>query len=256
MLISLKNIHKTYRLDKVAIPALGNVCLDIDEGDFIGLMGPSGSGKSTLLHILGCIETPTAGDVFIRGRNTRTMNDASLSRFRNRHIGFIFQSFNLVSVLNVRENVEFPLLIRGGKTDRSHVESVIESVGLTDFMAHRPDELSGGQRQRVAIARALVTRPDIILADEPTANLDSKTGERIVDLLVALNRDSNTTFIFSTHNEAFAQYSRRKIRILDGEIREDSTAGSCAISCCEACAGAGAGNSAEPRREACAGAGA
>lgn len=220
MLISLKNINKTYQLDKVAIPALRNVCLDIDAGDFICLMGPSGSGKSTLLHILGCIENPTSGEVRIRGEDTRTMNDTTLSRFRNRHIGFIFQSFNLVSVLNVRENVEFPLMIRGGTIDRDHVESVVESVGLADFMKHRPDELSGGQRQRVAIARALVTNPDIILADEPTANLDSKTGSLIIDLLLALNRDSNTTFIFSTHNEAVSQYARRTVAILDGEIRD------------------------------------
>lgn len=224
MLISLKNIHKTYLLDKVAIPALKNVCLDIDAGDFLCLMGPSGSGKSTMLHILGCIEHPSSGEVRIRGEDTRTMNDASLSRFRNRHIGFIFQSFNLVSVLNVRENVEFPLMIRGGTFDRAQVDSVIESVGLADFMKHRPDELSGGQRQRVAIARALVTKPDLILADEPTANLDSKTGDRIIDLLLALNRDSGTTFVFSTHNEAVSQYARRTVRILDGEIREDSGA--------------------------------
>lgn len=239
MVISLKNICKTYQLNRVQIPALRNVCLEIDSGDFICLMGPSGSGKSTLLHILGCIENPTSGDVCIRGENTRTMNDAALSRFRNRYIGFIFQSFNLISVLNVRENVEFPLLIRGGKIDRSHVESVIESVGLAECIRHRPDELSGGQRQRVAIARALVTRPDIILADEPTANLDSKTGERIVDLLLALNRDSNTTFIFSTHNEAFARYARRTVRILDGEIREDSGAGAGGdtVSCVQAGAG-------------------
>lgn len=224
-MISLRNIHKTYLLDKVAIQAVRDVCLDIDAGDFICLMGPSGSGKSTILHILGCIEHPSSGNVFIRGENTRTMRDAALSRFRNRHIGFIFQSFNLIPVLNVRENVEFPLVIRGGKFDRDHVESVIRSVGLSDCMAHRPDELSGGQRQRVAIARALVTRPDIILADEPTANLDSKTGGRIIDLLLALNRESGTTFIFSTHNETLSRYARRTIRILDGEIYEAAGAG-------------------------------
>lgn len=218
MLISLRNVAKTYMMDKVLIPALVDISLDIDSGDFICLMGPSGAGKSTLLHILGCIENPTSGDICIRGENTRTMNDTALSRFRNRHIGFIFQSFNLVSVLNVRENVEFPLAIRGGKVDRAKVESVIESVGLTDYMTHRPDELSGGQRQRVAIARALVTNPDIILADEPTANLDSKTGEKIIDLLVTLNRDSGTTFIFSTHSESLSHYAHRTIGILDGRI--------------------------------------
>ncbi|HHU36273.1 MAG TPA: ABC transporter ATP-binding protein [Treponema sp.] len=218
MLISLKNVSKTYMMDKIEIPALKNVNLDINTGDFVCLMGPSGSGKSTMLHVIGCIENQTSGDMIITGENTKTMNDTALSKFRNRHIGFIFQSFNLISVLNVRENVEYPLVIRGGKINRSHVESVIESVGLADYMKHRPDELSGGQRQRVAIARALVTNPDIIIADEPTANLDSKTGGKIIDLLMQLNSDSNTTFIFSTHNESLSKFAKRTIHILDGEI--------------------------------------
>ncbi len=218
MLISLRGIQKTYMLDKVEITALKCVDLDIDRGDFVCLMGPSGSGKSTMLHVMGCIENPTFGDVVIKGENTKDMKDSALSRFRNRHIGFIFQSFNLISVLNVRENVEYPLLVRGGKVDRDRVSSVIESVGLVDFISHRPDELSGGQRQRVAIARALVTSPDIIIADEPTANLDSKTGGRIIDLLMKLNADSGTTFVFSTHNEALSGFAKRTIQILDGEL--------------------------------------
>lgn len=205
-------------MDKIKIPALHNINLNIDTGDFVCLMGPSGSGKSTMLHVIGCIENQTAGDVIIRGENTKSMNDTALSKFRNRHIGFIFQSFNLISVLNVRENVEYPLLIRGGKVDRNRVTEIIESVGLIDYMKHRPDELSGGQRQRVAIARALVTNPDIIIADEPTANLDSKTGRNIIDLLTKLNRDSHTTFIFSTHNESLSQCAKKTIHILDGEI--------------------------------------
>lgn len=221
MLIRLNNVHKDYMLDKVQIPALKGVNLEIAKGDFVCLMGPSGSGKSTMLHVMGCIENPTSGDVLIDGENTREMNDGALSSFRNRHIGFIFQSFNLISVLNVRENVEFPLLIRGKKFDRDRVASVIESVGLSDYMKHRPDELSGGQRQRVAIARALVASPDIIIADEPTANLDSKTGNVIIDLLLRLNEESKTTFVFSTHNESLSQFAKRTVRILDGEIVKD-----------------------------------
>jgi len=218
MLVSLKDIRKTYMMDKVRIEALKSVSLDIEAGDFICLMGPSGSGKSTLLHIIGCIENPTSGDVIIRDENIKKMSDTSLSKFRNRHVGFIFQSFNLVSVLNVLENVEYPLMIRGGKADRERVLEVIESVGLQDYLKHRPDELSGGQRQRVAIARALVTNPDIIIADEPTANLDSKTGNMIIDLLVNLNKKSGTTFLFSTHNEAISGYAKKTMHILDGEI--------------------------------------
>jgi putative ABC transport system ATP-binding protein len=218
MLISLRDISKTYMMDKVEIPALKRVNLDIDEGDFVCLMGPSGSGKSTMLHVMGCIENASSGDVIIKGENTKSMSDTALSGFRNRHIGFIFQSFNLISVLNVRENVEYPLVIRGGKVDRDRVSAVIEEVGLADHLSHRPDELSGGQRQRVAIARALVTEPDIIIADEPTANLDSKTGNTIINLLIKLNSESNTTFIFSTHNEALSQYAKRTIQILDGEV--------------------------------------
>jgi len=218
MLVSLKDIRKTYMMDKVRIEALKGVSIDIDAGDFICLMGPSGSGKSTLLHIIGCIENPTSGDVIIRDENVKKMTDASLSKFRNRHVGFIFQSFNLVSVLNVLENVEYPLMIRGGKVDRDRVLEAIESVGLQDYLKHRPDELSGGQRQRVAIARALVTDPDIIIADEPTANLDSKTGNMIIDLLVDLNEKSGTTFLFSTHNEAISKYAKKTMHILDGGI--------------------------------------
>ncbi len=218
MFISIKNVSKVYKMDKVEIEALKNVSIDIEKGDFISLMGPSGAGKSTLLHIIGCIENPTMGDVVIHDENIKKMKDNKLSLFRNRHIGFIFQSFNLLSVLSVYENVEYPLMIRGKKVDKDHVISVIESVGLIDYLKHRPDELSGGQRQRVAIARALVTDPDIIIADEPTANLDSKTGDKIIDLLLNLNKKSNTSFLFSTHNENVSKYAGRIVRILDGEI--------------------------------------
>ncbi len=219
MLISAKNVSKTYKMGKVEIRALQNVNLDIEKGDFISLMGPSGAGKSTLLHIIGCLDNPTEGSVEIYGQKIQNMKDSQLSVFRNRHIGFIFQSFNLMSVLNVYENVEYPLMIRGEKVDKERVLGTIESVGLLDYLKHRPDELSGGQRQRVAIARALVTSPDIILADEPTANLDSKTGEKIISLLLELNSNHNVTFLFSTHNEMVSKYAKRVIRILDGELQ-------------------------------------
>jgi putative ABC transport system ATP-binding protein len=218
MLISTKHVSKTYKMDKVEINALKNVNLDIEKGEFISLMGPSGAGKSTLLHLIGCLDNPTGGSIEIYGQKIQKMKDSKLSIFRNRHIGFIFQSFNLMSILNVYENVEYPLMIRREKVNREKVLQTIESVGLKDYMKHRPDELSGGQRQRVAIARALVTDPDIILADEPTANLDSKTGEKIISLLLELNSRHNVTFIFSTHNEMVAKYAKRVINILDGEL--------------------------------------
>ncbi len=212
MLIRTRNLSKTYRMDKVEIHALKNANLDIEKGEFISLMGPSGAGKSTLLHLIGCLDNPTSGEIEIHGEKVGNLNDRKISRFRNRHIGFIFQS------LNVFENVEYPLVIRGGKVPKDRVMQTIESVGLADYVRHRPDELSGGQRQRVAIARALVTDPDIILADEPTANLDSKTGGNIISLLVELNRTRQVTFLFSTHNELVAKNARRVIHILDGEI--------------------------------------
>ena len=218
MLIDIRNVSKTYQMDKVNLEALKNVNLTLNKGDFAALTGPSGAGKSTLLHIVGCIDEPTSGEVMIHGENVRSFTDRKLSAFRNRHIGFIFQSFNLLPVLNVYENVEYPLVIRGNKPEKDKVLDVIESVGLQDHMKHRPDELSGGQRQRVAVARALVTNPDIILADEPTANLDSKTGNHIIDLLVDLNQKQGVTFLFSTHSSAISEAATRVIPILDGEV--------------------------------------
>ncbi len=218
MLISIKNVSKIYKMGKVEINALKNINLAIEKGDFISLMGPSGAGKSTLLHIAGCLDEPTEGSVEIHGQKIRKMKDNELSMFRNRHIGFIFQSFNLISVLNVYENVEYPLMIRNKKVNKDKVLQTIEAVGLLDYLKHRPDELSGGQRQRVAIARALVTEPDIILADEPTANLDTKTGGKIISLLLELNSRHNVTFLFSTHSELVSQYAKRVISILDGEL--------------------------------------
>lgn len=218
MLIRTCDLSKTYKMGKVEIYALKKVNLEIEKGDFISLMGPSGAGKSTLLQIIGCLDDPTEGSIQIHGQKIGKMKDKELSVFRNRHIGFIFQSFNLISVLNVYENVEYPLMIRREKVDQEKVLRIIEAVGLQDYLKHRPDELSGGQRQRVAIARALVTDPDIVLADEPTANLDSKTGERIISLLLELNTRHHVTFFFSTHNEMIAKSAKRVMNILDGEL--------------------------------------
>ncbi|MGE5530325.1 MAG: ABC transporter ATP-binding protein [Patescibacteria group bacterium] len=218
MLIRTFNLSKTYKMGHVEIKALKRVNLEIEKGDFISLMGPSGAGKSTLLQIIGCLDDPTEGSVEIYGQKIANMKDKELSIFRNRHIGFIFQSFNLISVLNVYENVEYPLMIRREKVDKEKVLRMIETVGLQDYLRHRPDELSGGQRQRVAIARALVTDPDIILADEPTANLDSKTGDKIISLLLELNARHHVTFLCSTHNEAIARSAKRIMNILDGEL--------------------------------------
>ncbi|MFN4244807.1 MAG: ABC transporter ATP-binding protein, partial [Brevinematia bacterium] len=176
------------------------------------------SGKTTLLNLIGCIDIPTKGKVWINGKDTQTMSDDEISEFRNRFIGFVFQSFNLIPVLNLYENIEYPLLLGNQKVDKEWLHYLIERVGLKEFMKHKPDELSGGQRQRVAIARALSTKPVLVIADEPTANLDSETGESIVNLLLELNREKNITFIFSTHSEMIAKHAKKIIHILDGKI--------------------------------------
>ncbi|MFP4180440.1 MAG: ABC transporter ATP-binding protein, partial [Spirochaetaceae bacterium] len=200
----LSAVWKIYHLGKTEVPALKGVDLSITEGDFATIAGPSGSGKSTLLNLIGCIDVASRGSVRVAGHDTATLNDRQITRLRHRSIGFIFQSFNLMPVLNVFENVEFPLLL-GGKAPpkaerREYTNYLMEQVGLSDWRRHRPSELSGGQRQRVAIARALVTRPRIVLADEPTANLDSKTGTAIIELMKNINAELSTTFIFSTHD--------------------------------------------------------
>jgi putative ABC transport system ATP-binding protein len=191
-------------------------------------MGPSGSGKSTLLNIIGCLDRPTRGTYQLDGREVGDRDFDKLARVRNEKIGFIFQSFNLIPVLNVIENVEFPCLMRRKRetasTLRARVREICDEVGLTSCLGHRPDELSGGQRQRVAIARALITRPELVLADEPTANLDSATSEQIIDLMQRLNRDKGVTFVFSTHDPRVMQHARRVVHIADGKIVEPATA--------------------------------
>jgi putative ABC transport system ATP-binding protein len=221
--VSLLDVHKTYRLGETLVPALRGVTLDLHRGEFTALVGPSGSGKSTLLNMVGCIDEPDRGAVLVEARDVAHLSDDERSRLRNEKIGFIFQSFNLVPVLDVYENVELPLLINeripaGERHDR--IMQAIADVELTDYVRHQPDKLSGGQRQRVAIARALVTSPLLVLADEPTANLDSATAHRIIDLMIALNEHRQVTFFFSTHDEKLISRVARVVHITDGVVAE------------------------------------
>ncbi len=224
-IVTLENVHKIYPLGKTEVHAVKGVSFSITEGDFISIAGPSGSGKSTILNMIGCIDTPTKGIVKINRQDTSQLNDRAITALRHDTVGFIFQSFNLVPVLNVYENVEFPLLLGKssmGKEVKKHwINHLIEAVGLSDWSNHRPNELSGGQRQRVAIARAMATKPQIVLADEPTANLDSATGESIIELMKQMNRDLNTTFIFSTHDPDIMEIADHIIRLSDGTVAED-----------------------------------
>ena len=224
--VALQDVHKVYPLGKTEVHALQGVTLDIQEGDFISIAGPSGSGKSTILNMIGCIDVPTRGSVILDDQDAKQLKDRQITSLRHRFVGFIFQSFNLIPVLNTYENIEFPLLL-GKKTpgQREWIEHLVEEVGLKDWMTHRPNELSGGQRQRVAIARALVTKPRLVLADEPTANLDSETGEKIIELMKRINREQGTTFIFSTHDQDIVQIADHVIRLLDGKIAEQQRRG-------------------------------
>jgi putative ABC transport system ATP-binding protein len=219
--IELKNIKKDYPLGATTVHALRGVDLTVKEGDFISIVGPSGSGKTTLLNIIGCIDHPTDGLVKIHGEDVTTHSDRKLTDLRLHTIGFIFQTFNLIPVLSALENVEFPLLLMKKealrKRDiRERAEKLIEEVGLKEQINQKPYELSGGQRQRVAIARALVTRPSLVLADEPTANLDSETGEMILELMKELNTIEKTTFVFSTHDPDILKYANGIVKIKDG----------------------------------------
>ncbi|MCG8478192.1 MAG: ABC transporter ATP-binding protein [Spirochaetales bacterium] len=222
----LREIRKIYPLGRTEVHALKGVSITIREGDFASIAGPSGSGKSTLLNLIGCIDVPSDGLVEVAGRNTAELTDREITRLRHQAIGFIFQSFNLMPVLNVFENVEFPLLL-GPKPPpkaerREYVGFLIDQVGLSEWRKHRPSELSGGQRQRVAIARALATKPRIVLADEPTANLDSKTGATIIELMKRVNSELSTTFIFSTHDPTIVDIADHVVRLHDGEVVEDT----------------------------------
>ncbi len=219
--VRTEDVKKDLQLGEVTVHAVRGISLSVARGEFLGIIGPSGSGKSTLLNILGCLDRPTSGTYWLDGQDVSRMDDDALSDIRGTRIGFIFQSFNLVGVLTVFQNVEFPLLLQGHLRTaerRARVMELLDEVGLAEHARHRPNELSGGQRQRVAVARALVGRPQIVLADEPTANLDSVTGEKIIDLMKELNQRDGTTFIFSTHDAKVMSHADAIIRLADGKI--------------------------------------
>jgi putative ABC transport system ATP-binding protein len=227
-IVSIHDATKEYRLGKVTVRALRGVSLQVDEGEFIAVVGPSGSGKTTLLNLVGCVDTPTSGKVLVAAKDIAELSDRELTALRLHTIGFIFQSFNLVNVLSVFRNVELPLLLQQqlGSSERSRrVRELLDRVGLAGWADHRPSELSGGQRQRVAVARALVTRPKLVLADEPTANLDTDTGEAILDLMRELNRTERTTFVFSTHDAKIMSYAGRVVHLTNGLIDGTGSAG-------------------------------
>jgi len=222
MLIEIKQLTKSYSLGNGEVPVLHGIDLRIDTNEYVAIMGPSGSGKSTLMNILGCLDTPSTGQYLFRGVDVNTLNDDALSAMRNREIGFIFQNFNLLPRLDALQNVELPLIYSGTPTHerKERALKALEKVGLSDRLHHKPSELSGGQRQRVAVARALVTNPGILLADEPTGALDSKTGKDIMQLFHELHVDGNT-IILITHEQEIADYAHRTIFLKDGLIHYD-----------------------------------
>lgn len=218
-IIQVKDVNKIYRTNEVETLALENVNISIEKGEFVSIMGPSGCGKSTLLNIIGLLDSPTSGIVEIDGKTTTGMSDRQLAAFRNRYLGFVFQSFHLIPSLNVTDNVELPLIYRKGVSDKERVaraREVLDRVGLAHRMRHMPGQLSGGQCQRVDIARAIIGSPEIILADEPTGNLDSKMGAEVMEMLHRLNKEDGRTIVMVTHNEEQARQTDRIIRFLDG----------------------------------------
>ena len=218
--VAVDHVSKTYRLGKVGVTALDDVSFTVATSEFVAIAGPSGSGKTTLLNLIGCLDTPTAGEILIDGEPVSALSAGARADLRARKLGFVFQTFNLIPVLTAWENVEYPLLIRPRHGDRrARVSAALEQVGLGDRVHHRPPELSGGQQQRVAIARALVGEPALVLADEPTANLDSATGRDIVELMRRLNREREVTFVFSTHDPRIMSAADRVLEISDGRLR-------------------------------------
>jgi len=220
----LIDVHKTYHVGDVDVPAVRGISLDIEAGAFLSIAGPSGSGKTTVLNLLGALDTPTSGSIAIGDRETGGLSPKALADFRNTHLGFVFQTFNLIPVLKVRENVELPLQLHGiadGNVRKDRVMSILREVGLGDLADRRPTELSGGQQQRVAIARALVKNPTLVLADEPTANLDSGTAGEIMALMEVMNEKHGTTFVFSTHDPLVMEHATRLVRLRDGRVESD-----------------------------------
>ncbi|MEK6793236.1 MAG: ABC transporter ATP-binding protein [Spirochaetota bacterium] len=223
-ILEMTGIRKTYQKGASEVHALDNVNLSIEKGEFLAAIGPSGSGKTTLLNIVGCLDTPTSGEVVYNGQKLSAMKEDALAKYRKENIGFIFQSYNLIPVLTVKENIELPLVImrtHSKKDIDSRCAELIDAVGLSGMEHRLPKEISGGQEQRVAIARALVKKPLLVLADEPTANLDSVTAEEIVSLMHAVNERFQTTFIFSTHDTLVMDHARRIVRLKDGRISSD-----------------------------------
>ena len=226
MVIGLEGVFKIYKMGDTAVHALDDVTLAIDEGEFVSIVGPSGSGKSTLMNILGCLDTPTSGKYEFEGKDVSKLNDNELAAIRNLRIGFVFQNFNLLPKLTALENVELPLMYAGKSTAyrRNRAKEMLEAVGLGERLHHKPKELSGGQQQRVAIARALSADPPIILADEPTGNLDTRSGREIMEILKALNQNGKT-IILITHDINIANQANRKVHIQDGKIVKDEKVG-------------------------------
>ena len=223
-MIETKHVSKIYKMGELDLEVIKDLNLSIGSGEFIAIVGPSGSGKSTVLNILGGLDTPTSGEVVVDNINITELNTTQLAHFRGEKIGFIFQSFNLIPVLSVYENIEYPLIMiqhLPPKEREKRVLEVLEEVDMLDQKEKYPDQISGGQKQRVAIARALVTNPKIVFADEPTANLDSKTAHRIIELMHKIKQDYNTTFVFATHDEKIVSSAERLITLVDGEITED-----------------------------------
>ncbi len=222
-LITIDNLDKIYSLGSTTLNALDHISFSVMRGEFLGLVGPSGSGKTTLLNIMGSLDAPTNGTAEVLGRKIESLSHKEAASLRNNHIGFIFQTFNLLPVYTVYENVEFPLLLQGMESSRRKqlVEEALEWVGLSDRANSKPSQLSGGQSQRVAIARAVVKKPEIVLADEPTANLDAANSHHIMKTMVKLNEELKTTFVFATHDEKVIGYLRRKITLVDGKISKD-----------------------------------
>jgi len=222
-MIEIQELTKIYKLGSVEVPALRGVSFNIERGEVVAIMGQSGSGKSTLMNVLGCLDLPTSGQYLLDGKNIAGLKEDDLAQIRNHKIGFIFQQFNLLPRMTVRRNAELPLMYNGGKPQKEiqeRAETILKAVGLEERMNHRPTELSGGQQQRVAIARALINEPDLILADEPTGNLDSHTGAEIMQLLLGLNRERQITLVIVTHDPSIAAQTQRVIRLRDGLIEK------------------------------------
>ena len=226
-LIIVERVTRRFPLDHNAVTALDSLSIAVDRGEFLAISGPSGSGKSTLLNLIGCIDKPTSGRILIEGVDTSRLNASETSVLRREKIGFVFQTFNLIPVFTAAENVEYPLLVQGlSHTDRRRrVAEALDSVGLSARANHRPDLLSGGERQRVAIARAIVHRPALVLADEPTANLDTRNATQLIDLMRELNRTLGLTFVFSTHDQRLLEHTPRIVRLTDGRVVSDNHSG-------------------------------